>query len=123
VVFRALADAVVVVHFAFVVFVAVGGLIAWRWPWVLVLHVPTVVWAVGIVTVGYDCPLTSLERYFRRLGGEQVPRQGFIDRYVEGVIFPGRLTPLFRAIAALLIVVGWAGAFVKLRRSAVLRKT
>lgn len=116
--FRALADAVVVVHFAFVVFVAIGGLIAWRWPWVLVVHVPAVVWALGIVTVGYDCPLTSLERYFRRLGGEQVPRRGFIDRYIEGVIFPGRLTPLLRVVVALLIIVGWAGALVKLRRSA-----
>ena len=68
-VFRLLADAVVVVHFAFVVFVAVGGLLAWRWPRVLVLHVPAVIWGVGIVTVGYECPLTPLERHLRELGG------------------------------------------------------
>jgi Protein of Unknown function (DUF2784) len=118
VVFRFLADAVVVVHFGFVVFVAVGGLVAWRWPHVLVSHVPAVIWGVGIVTVGYECPLTPLERHLRELGGEEPSDAGFIDRYVEGVIYPDELTPLLRAIAALLIAVGWAGAFVKLRRSA-----
>jgi hypothetical protein len=116
--YRFLADAVVVVHFAFVIFVAVGGLLAWRWPRVLWLHVPAVVWAVGIVTVGYECPLTPLERYFRRLGGEVASRRGFIDHYVEGVIYPEKYTPLLRAIAAVLIVVGWTGALVKTRRPA-----
>ena len=115
--YRFLADAVVVVHFAFVVFVAVGGLLAWRWPRLLVLHVPAVVWGVGIVAVGYDCPLTPLERHLRELGGEEPGNVGFIDRYVEGVIYPDDLTPLLRAVAAVLIAVGWAGAFVRLRRS------
>jgi Protein of Unknown function (DUF2784) len=116
--YRFLADAVVVVHFAFVVFVAVGGLLAWRWPRVLWLHVPAVVWGVGIVTVGYECPLTPLERYLRRRGGEDPSGSGFIDRYVEGVIYPEEYTPLLRAIAAVLVVVGWTGALVKLRRPA-----
>jgi Protein of Unknown function (DUF2784) len=113
--YRFLADAVVVVHFAFVVFIAVGGLLAWRWPRVLWLHVPAVVWGLGIVVIGYDCPLTGLERYFRRLGGEQVPRAGFIDRYVQGVIYPERYTSLLRALVAVLVVVGWTGALIRLR--------
>lgn len=114
--YRILADAVVVVHFGFVVFVAVGGLLAWRWPRMLWLQVPAVVWGVGIVTVGYECPLTPLERYLRRLGGDDPPDTGFIDRYVEGVIYPAEYTPVLRAIAAVLIVVGWTGALVKRRR-------
>jgi hypothetical protein len=116
--YRLLADAVVVVHFAFVVFVAVGGLLAWRWPRVLWLHVPAVVWGLGIVTVGYDCPLTPLERYLRRLGGEDASERGFIDRYVEGVVYPEEYTGLLRAVAAVLIVVGWTGAAVGIRRRA-----
>ena len=116
--YRALADAVVVVHFAFVAFVAVGGLLAWRWPRVLWLHIPAVVWGVGIVTVGYQCPLTPLERHLRRLGGERPSGAGFIDRYVEGVIYPERYTSVLRALAAMLIVVGWTGALVRLRHPA-----
>ena len=116
-VYRALADVVVVVHFAFVVFIAVGGVLAWRWPRVLWLHVPAVAWGLGIVTIGYECPLTPLERYFRRLGGEHVPRSGFIDRYVEGVLYPERYTSLLRALVAVMVVVGWTGALVRLRRT------
>jgi Protein of Unknown function (DUF2784) len=117
VVYRALADVVVVVHFAFVVFIAVGGLLAWRWPRLLWLHVPAVIWGLGIVTIGYECPLTPLERYFRRLGGEHVPRAGFIDRYIEGVLYPERYTSLLRALVAVLVLVGWTGALIRLRRT------
>ncbi len=116
-VYRVLADAVVVVHFAFVVFVAIGGVLAWRWPRLLWLHVPAVIWGVGIVTVGYDCPLTPLERHLRRLGGDEPSGAGFIDRYVEGVVYPEQYTPLLRALAAALIVVGWTGAAIRARRS------
>jgi hypothetical protein len=69
------------------------------------------------VTVGYECPLTPLERYFRRLGGEHVPRAGFIDRYIEGVLYPERYTSLLRALVAVMVVVGWTGALVCLRRT------
>lgn len=104
-----MADAVVVVHFAFVVFVAIGGVLAWRWPKLIWAHVPAVVWGVAIVTIGFDCPLTPLEKYLRRRGGEGDYEGGFIDRYVENVVYPDRYTPLLRAGAAVLIAMGWIG--------------
>lgn len=107
--YRLAADAVVVLHLGFIVFVAVGGVMAWRWPWLIWLHVPAVAWGAAIVAVGFDCPLTPLEKYFRRLGDEGEYDGGFVDRYVEDVVYPDELTPLLRAIAAGLIVVGWAG--------------
>ena len=116
-VYRALADAVVVVHVAFIVFVAAGGLLAWRWPRVLWAHVPAVAWGLGGVTVGVDCPLTPLEKALRRRGGEPAYEGGFVDRYVEGVMFPESFTPVLRAVAAALIVAGWAGALVRARRT------
>jgi hypothetical protein len=115
VVYRFLADAVVVVHFGFIVFVAVGGLVAWRWPRTLLVHVPAVAWGLGIVTVGYECPLTPLEKQLLRLGGQDGYEGGFVDRYIEDVVYPADHTPLLRAIAALLIVVGWTGSLVKHR--------
>jgi hypothetical protein len=117
VIYRFSADAVVVVHFAFIVFVAIGGLLAWRWPRTLWLHVPAVAWGLGIVTVGYECPLTPIEKYFRRLGGEERYEGGFVDRYIEGVVYPDAYTPLLRAIAAALIAVGWTGSVIRLRHS------
>jgi hypothetical protein len=42
--YRVLADAVALLHLAFVLFVAVGGLLALRWPRLAWLHVPCAVW-------------------------------------------------------------------------------
>jgi hypothetical protein len=110
---RILADTVVVVHFAFIAFVAVGGLVAWRWPKVLWLHVPAVVWAAGIVTIGYPCPLTSLEDDLRSRAGERVYPGGFIAHYLDNVIYPERFKALARLLVALLVVVGWAGVAIR----------
>jgi hypothetical protein len=115
VLYRFVADAVVLVHFGFIVFVAVGGLLAWRWPRLLWLHVPAVLWGLGIVAVGYDCPLTPLEKYFRRLGAAESYEGGFVDRYVENVIYPDDYTPHLRLAAAVLIAVGWAATAHRLR--------
>jgi Protein of Unknown function (DUF2784) len=108
-VFRLMADAVVVVHFGFILFVALGGVLAWRWPRLVWLHGPVVAWGIGIVALGFECPLTPLEKHFRRLGAEEGYEGGFVDRYVEDVIYPDRYTPLLRALAAVAIVAGWAG--------------
>ena len=69
-VYRVLADAVVVTHFAFIAFVVTGPYLARLWRPVVWLHLPALAWAVGIVAVGYECPLTALENHFRRLAGE-----------------------------------------------------
>lgn len=107
--FRVLADTVLVVHLAFIVFVAAGALLAWRWPRLVWIHLPAAVWGAGIVLIGWDCPLTPLEKWFRRLGGEDAYTGGFVDRYVEDVVYPEELTPLFRTLAAAAIAVGYAG--------------
>ena len=40
------------------------------------------------ITVGFDCPLTNLERWLRRQGGEQSYTGVFIDHYVKGHLYP-----------------------------------
>lgn len=107
VLYRSLADVVVVVHLGFLLFVALGGVLAWRWRKLIWAHVASVVWGVGIVWLGFDCPLTPLERGLRGRGGEDVYRESFVDRYVEGVVYPAEYTPHLRALAAVLIAVGW----------------
>jgi hypothetical protein len=101
---------VVVVHLAFVLFVAAGGLLVWRWPRLVRAHLPAVAWGAAIVTVGFTCPLTRIEQYLRDRGGEQGGDAGFIDRYLEGVLYPGELTPVLQALIAAAVVVSYAGA-------------
>jgi len=107
-VYRALSDAVVVVHLGFIVFVAVGGLLAWRWRWLVGVHVAAVAWGAAIIIIGFDCPLTPLEKGLRERGGEAAYEGGFVDRYVEDIVYPGEYTPYLRALAVLLIVAAYA---------------
>ena len=108
-VFDVLAGVVLVVHLAFILFVAAGALLAWRWPWLLWLHVPAVAWAVGIIVVGFECPLTPLEKWLRKRGGGEGYEGGIVDRYIENVIYPEEYTPLLRTLVAVMIVTGYAG--------------
>jgi len=90
--FRVLADVLVVLHLAFVVFVLLGGfLVIWRRR-VALLHVPCAIWGVFIEWAGWVCPLTPLEVKFRILGGEAGYSGGFIDHYVMPLLYPPGLT-------------------------------
>lgn len=106
-VYQLVADAVVLVHLGFILFIALGALLACRWPRLFVPHLAAVAWGLGIVAIGWDCPLTPLEKHFRELGGEQGYEGGFVDRYIEDVIYPEAYTPWLRLIVAALVGTGW----------------
>jgi nitrate reductase gamma subunit len=91
-IYRGLADLVLVVHFAFVLFVVLGGLFVLRWPWVALLHIPAATWGILIEYSGWICPLTPLENSFRRLGGQAGYSGGFIQHYIQPVLYPAGLT-------------------------------
>ncbi len=112
-----LADVVVVIHLGFIAFVAVGGFLAWRWPWLLWLHVPAIIYALVIVTVGFDCPLTPLERGLRHAAGQRGYAGGFVKHYLTGVVYPDRQLALAQAVVAAAVLAGYAGLFIRHRQS------
>ena len=81
--FRLLADATVVAHLAFVLFVVAGGLLVLRWPRVAWAHVPAVAWGAWVEFAGWICPLTPLENWLRARGGQTAYTASFIDQYVR----------------------------------------
>jgi hypothetical protein len=90
--YRLLADAVLVVHLAFVLWVALGVLVVWRWPWSASLHIPAVAWGAYIELAAGICPLTYLEIDLRERGGQAGYSGGFIDHYITGCLYPDGLT-------------------------------
>lgn len=102
--YRLLADAVVVLHFLFVAFVVAGGLLVLRWPRIAWAHVPAAVWGVLIELFGWVCPLTPLEKHFRRLAGEGGYEGGFVERYVFGLLYPQGLTRTHQVVLGLLVL-------------------
>ena len=90
---RAAADAVLLLHFGFVLFAMFGGLLALRWPRLLLLHVPVFAWASWVNLAGWICPLTYLENALRRRAGDAGYDVSFVDHYIAPLVYPPGLTP------------------------------
>jgi hypothetical protein len=84
----ALADLVLVVHLAYLAFIPLGGFLARRWPRTVWLHGVAIAVGAASITVGFDCPLTTWEQSFRRRGGRRPYRDGFVDHYLKGRVYP-----------------------------------
>ena len=98
------ADFLVVLHLGFIVFVVIGGLFGWRWRWILYLHVPAAVWGILIEFLGWRCPLTPLEQYFRQLNRLSY-QGGFVDHYILPLVYPEGLTRQMQIIFGISVVV------------------
>jgi hypothetical protein len=112
-IWSAIADALVVVHFAFTAFVISGGFLTWRWPRLALVHLPALAWGCWIEVSHSVCPLTPLENHWRHLAGEAGYGEGFLAHYLVRVLYPPGLTwHVQYELAALLIalnVVAYVG--------------
>jgi len=90
--YRLAADLLVLFHLVFIIFVITGGFLVLKWRWVILLHLPAVVWGALIEFQGWMCPLTPLEQRLRQAAGEKGYAGGFIEHYVLPVIYPQALT-------------------------------
>jgi hypothetical protein len=90
--YRLLADLTVVFHLAFVLFVVAGALLVWRRPKLAWLHVPAAIWGAVIEFAGWVCPLTPLENWLRKAGGEVGYSSTFIEHYLIPILYPQSLT-------------------------------
>jgi len=90
--YRILADVVVLVHLAFIIFVILGGLLALRWRWVPWVHLPAATWGAAVELFGWFCPLTPLENFLRTAGDSAGYSGSFLEHYLLPVIYPAGLT-------------------------------
>lgn len=102
--YRVLADTVLIVHLSFVLFVVLGGLAVLRWPRVAWLHVPVVLWGIYIEFSGRICPLTPLENHLRQRGGESGYSGGFIDHYITAVMYPEGLSRTVQFVIGAVVI-------------------
>jgi hypothetical protein len=104
--YAVLADLVLAVHFAFVAFVVLGGLLTWRWPKVRPWHLAAVAWGAFVALTNRVCPLTPLENDFLVRAGRAGHEHAFLDRYLAPLVYPEGLTPALQAALGL-FVLGW----------------
>jgi len=118
--YRVLADAVLLLHFAIVMFV-VGGLVlvwagnirGWQWvnaPWFRVLHLGAIGIVIAQAWLGKVCPLTTLESWLREQAGQAPYAGAFIEHWVHGMLFydmPSWVFALIYTAFGGLIVLAW----------------
>jgi len=112
VIYRLLADLLVLLHLGFVLFVALGGLLVLRWRRLMPFQLGAAIWGAWIEFTGGICPLTPLEQWLRRRGGGESYSGGFVEHYVLPVLYPAGLTPEIRwtlgaAVVALNLAIYW----------------
>lgn len=102
--YAALADVVLLLHLAFVIFVVAGGVLVLRCPPLAWIHVPSAVWGVAIEFGGWICPLTPLENRLRELAGQTPYEGGFVAHYLMPVLYPEALTREMQYVLGLLVL-------------------
>lgn len=112
---RAFAELVMVAHFGVLLFLVVGGFLAWRRPRVLYWHLAMATWALLVVLFPIACPLTWLENNFRIASGQPPLASGFIDTYIDGVLYPDSAARLVQVLVALVVITSWVGYYLKRR--------
>ena len=121
--YRLLADAVVVLHLGFVVFVVCGGLLVLWQRWAALLHLPAAAWGVYIELTGGICPLTPLENQLRALGGVSAYSGDFVEQYLMPVLYPPDLRRDVQVALGLLALAVNVGIYVYAWRHATRRRS
>ena len=98
------ADAVVLLHLGFILFVALGGFLVLRWRRVAWAHLPAAIWGTLIELTGWICPLTPLENRLRAAAGDPAYTGGFIDRYIMPIVYPPGLSRSMQVVIGCAVI-------------------
>ncbi len=118
--YQLLADAVLALHVAVVLFV-VGGVVlvvagnwrGWRWVnalWFRLAHLAAIAVVVAQSWLGITCPLTTLEMWLRAQARTSTYSGGFIEHWLQRLLYyeaPGWLFALVYTLFGLLVVATW----------------
>jgi hypothetical protein len=103
--YRFLTDLTIAFHFAFLVFVVLGGFLVRRYRWVAIPHLLAAAWGVYVEAMpGVMCPLTPLENELSVRAGGAGYEGGFIEHYLVPVIYPEGLTRTVQWVLAAVVL-------------------
>ena len=103
--YRVLADGIMLLHFAYILFVIGGALLVLQRRWWMWLHLPAVAWGVWVEFFAKTCPLTPLENALRAKAGQAGYAGGFIDHYITRLVYPEGLTARGQVVLGAVVLV------------------
>jgi hypothetical protein len=104
-IYRIAADIVVALHFAFILFVIIGGFLALKWSWLVWIHVPVVVYGALVEFLSWVCILTPLENRLRARGGALGYDTSFTEHYILPIIYPSELTYQLQVVLGMFVLI------------------
>ena len=102
--YAAVANLLLILHFLFVLFVILGGLLLFCRPWIAFIHLPAAAWGVMIEINNWICPLTPVEQRMMHAAGQEGYSGGLIDHYLMPLIYPEGLTPEFQWVLGAIVL-------------------
>jgi hypothetical protein len=116
--YRVFTELTVVTHMAFILFVVLGAFLARHRPWLMVLHLGALAWAVfAELSPGIVCPLTSLENFFAQKAGIATYDSDFVTRYLVPVIYQDGVSPLCQILLVVAVLALNAFAYLLPRKT------
>jgi hypothetical protein len=101
-----MADLVLIVHLAFILFVIAGGLLVWWRPRLIIPHLAAVIWGLAIEFIpSLFCPLTPLEQMLLGKAGEKGYEGGFVNHYLIPLIYPDAPPSFFVAVGFFVVAI------------------
>jgi len=121
-VYRLLADFLVLIHAAFVLYALFGGLLVLKWRWTMGLHLPAAFWAAVVEFAGATCPLTAWENALREQARASVYQTGFVEHYILPILYPEALNADIQIMLGVIVLIVNAGVYgLVLKRSSLKR--
>jgi len=99
------ADALLIIHLAFIIFVVLGGILVAKWRWLVFLHLPAACWGTLIEFNHWICPLTPWENSLRQAAGEASYDSGFIEHYLLPLIYPTSLNDNIQVLLGSFVII------------------
>jgi len=113
------ADIILIIHFAFILFVVFGALLFFVTTKIIFIHLPALIWGSYIELTSSICPLTYLENWLLQKANLKTYSEGFIQNYLVPIVYPTNLTKdtqIYLGIALIVInIVLYAFIFSKMK--------
>jgi hypothetical protein len=103
-IFSLAANALVLIHLGFILFVVLGGFLLLRWPRMVWIHLPAVIWGALVEINNWICPLTPWEQQLRQAAGSSGYQGGFVEHYLLPVIYPEGITDKIQLVLGLAVI-------------------
>jgi hypothetical protein len=115
------ADIILIIHFAFILFVIFGALLFFVAKKIVFIHIPAIIWGSYIELTHSICPLTYLENWLLQKANLTTYSEGFIQYYLVPIVYPTNLTKdiqIYLGIGLIVInIVIYAFIFGKMKKN------